>query len=194
MCNNCGFRPVAFKYHGVRARIILLVVLSIVERVQTYLTRWKCPSCGVTFTLYPDWALAHKRYEASFILERCKAYVAEDACRYRKGVMDGGAPVMYEDADSGMQLWASTLWRWVSALGGFAQTTRQALHLIKQKAPDSGLFRSLCTLRIGAHKYRSAGRRHTLFRCLCLLLTCRVYERLFGSSIFPELATAAGFR
>jgi hypothetical protein len=177
----------------VRPRIILLVVLSTVERVQTYLTRWKCPSCGVTFTLYPDWALAHKRYEASFILERCKAYVSEDACSYRTGITDDDLPIFHEDADVCAQLSPSTLWRWVSTLGGLAQTTHQALHLIKQKAPDSGLFRALGTLRIGAHKYRSDARRQTLDRCLSLLLISQVYARLFGVSFFPELATATGF-
>lgn len=194
VCVYCGCRPDAFKFHGVRSRIILLVVQSIAERIQTYLTRWKCPLCGHTFTLYPDWALAHKRYEASFILERCKGYVSEDACSYRKGVMDDGLPIFHEDAEECAQLSPSSLWHWVSTLGEFVQPMRQALHLIRQKAPSSGLFRTLGTLRIGAHKYRSEARRQTLERCLSLLLISQVYAHLFGGSLFPEFATGSGFR
>ena len=177
-----------------RSRIILLFVLSVVERVQTYLTRWKCPCCGGSFTLYPDWALPHKNYEASFIFSRCASYVTEDACSYRKGVMDNDdLPIFHEDADVCARLSPSTLWRWVGALGNFPETRRRALHLIKQKSPCSGLFRTLSTLRIGSHKYRSDARRQTLERCLSLLLISQVYGRLFGVSLFPELATATGF-
>lgn len=177
-----------------RSRIILLVVLSIVERVKTYLTRWKCTSCLCTFTLYLDFALAHKRYEASFIFARCSAYVEDKARTYREGVLRDGLPIMYEDADSGTQLWPSTLWRWMSTLGAFPETTRYALHLIKQKSPSTGLFRGLSMHRIGECKYRTLGRKRVLERCLSLLVACRVYAQLFGMSVFPELAMACGFR
>lgn len=177
-----------------RPRIILLVVLSIVERVQTYVTRWECSSCLHTFTLYPDFALPHKRYEASFIFARCTVYVEDKARTYAECVLEGGMPIMYGDADSGMQLWPSTVWRWVSTLGGFAETMRCALHLIRQKSPSTGLFRELGMHHIGGHKYRSEVRKYTLNRCLSLLVACRVYARLFGSAVFPELATACGFR
>ncbi len=177
-----------------RLRILLLVVGPIVERVQTYLTRWTCTYCLRTFTLYPDFALPHKRYAASFIFVRCSAYVEDKAHTYAKSVSEDGLPIMYADADSGKQLWPSTLWRWVRTLGGFAETTRCALHLIKQKSPSTGLFRELGARRIGEHKYRSKARKYTLERCLSLLIACQVYAHLFGMSVFPELATACGFR
>jgi len=120
--------------------------------------------------------------------------VKDAECSYRTGIMDEGLPIFHKDADVCAQLSPSTLWRWVSTLGGLARTTHQALHLIKQKAPDSGLFRALGTLRIGAPKYRSDARRQTLERCLSLLLISQVYARLFGGSLFPELATGSGFR
>lgn len=171
-----------------------MVALSIVERVQTYLTRWKCASCLHTFTLYPDFALPHKQYALPFIQERCAAYVEDKVRTYAKGLLEDGMPIMYEDADSGKQLRPSTLWRWVGALGGFSETTRQALHLIRQKSPSTGLFRELSMHRIGEHKYRTLGRKHVLERCFSLLAACRVYGRVFGSTVFPELATACGFR
>ena len=150
--------------------------------------------CKRTFTLYPDFALAHKRYEASFIFGCCASYVEDGGSRYGSVVLAQGMPIMYEDADSGMQLWPSSAWRWVSCLGALKETTCQALLVIKQKAPSTGLFRTLGTLRIGAHKYRSESRRQALKRCLSLLLISRIYARLFGGSLFPELATGSGFR
>jgi hypothetical protein len=145
--------------------------------------------------LYPDWALAHKRYALPFIQERCAAYLEDPACTYRTGVEQSGMAMMYADADSGMQLWPSTLWRWVGTLGGFEAATRHALHLIKQKAPCSGLFRVLGALRIGAHKYRSVARRQLLEGCLSFLIVSRFYLHIFKFRLFfPELATGVGFR
>lgn len=177
-----------------RSRIILLVISSLVERVQTYLTRWKCTLCLQSFTLYPDFALPHKRYALPFIQERCASYVEDKTRTYAESVLEDGMPIMYEDADSGMQLWPSTLWRWIRTLGGFAETTRSALHLIQQKSPSTVLFRTLSAHRIGKHQYRTLGRKRVLERCFCLLAACRVYGSVFGSRVFPELATACGFR
>jgi hypothetical protein len=193
-CPCCQGQPVRFKQHGVRNRLFLVFADWVVRRVWSYLTRWKCPLCKRTFTLYPDFALPFKRYSLAFIQARCAAYVEDGARTYREGVKEEGVAISYEDADSGMVLWPSTLWRWVSSLGGFSETVRQALHLIKQKDPSTDVFRELGGLRIRAGKYRGEERKIVLQRCRELLTADRVHVRLLSASVFPDLATRCGFR
>jgi len=192
-CPRCGVRHGRFKRHGVRKRLFLVFADWVVRRVWSYLTRWKCPFCRGTFTLYPDFALPFKRYVLAFIQERCAAYVEDEARTYREGIKEEGMAISYEDADSGTALWPSTLWRWVSTLGGFPETVRQALHLIKQKDPSAGIFRALGSLRIREGKYRSKERKIVLQGCCELVMVGRAYARLFSASIFPGLATSCGF-
>jgi hypothetical protein len=149
--------------------------------------------CHRTFTIYPAFALPFKRYVLPFILARCIAYVEDEVRTYREGVEEGGQPISHEDADGGAQLWPSTLWRWVGRLGQFPVTVRQALNLIGQKEPSTDVFRALGLLRIGAWKFRSAARKRLLQRCRELVTTDRIYTRLFGASVFPDLATRCGF-
>jgi hypothetical protein len=193
-CPCCEGRPVRFKRHGVRYRLFLVFVAEVIQRVWSYLTRWKCPLCRRTFTVYPDFALPFKRYVLPFILERCAAYVADAARIYREGVNEGGAAICHEDAESGVVLWPSTLWRWVDRLGRFSVTVRQALNLIKQKDPSTDVFRALGRLRIRTGKFRSEARKVILQHCGKLMTADQEYARLFSASIFPDLATRSGFR
>ena len=193
-CPCCEGRPVCFKRHGVRYRLFLVFAAEVIRRVWSYLTRWKCPLCKRTFTVYPDFALPFKRYVLPFILERCAAYVADAARIYREGVNEGGSAICHEDAESGVVLWPSTLWRWVDRLGRFSVTVRQALNLIKQKDPSTDVFRALGRLRIRAGKFRSEARKVILQHCGKLVTAEQEYARLFSASIFPDLATRSGFR
>jgi hypothetical protein len=192
-CPRCQGRPVRFKCHGVRNRLFLVFAKQVIRRVWSYLTRWKCPLCQRTFTVYPDFALPFKRYVLLFILERCAAYVEDTVRTYREGVTEEGEQISHEDADKGVKLWPSTLWRWVDRLGRFPVTVRQALNLIKQKNPSTAIFRTLGCLRIREGKFRSQARQHVLERCRALVTVNGAYARLFSASVFPELATRCGF-
>ena len=185
--------PGGFRWHGVRARVFLVVVCAVVERVASYVTRWKCTCCGRTVTWYPDFALPYKRYVLGFIQARCAQYVEAPACSYRSGVQDEGMPICYEDPEKVKELQPSTLWRWVSSLGSMPATACAALDVIKQKDPATGIFRALGALHVAARKYRSEGRRRVLMGCLELVSIDRVYAALFEVCVFPELATGAGW-
>jgi len=193
-CPHCQGRPVQFKRHGVRFRLFVVLAEDMLRRISSYLTRWKCPVCRRTFTLYPAFALPFKRYVLAFIEARCAAYVEDRARTYREGVEEKGRPISHEAADGGAQLWPSTLWRWVDTLGRFPVTVRQALNLIKQKSPSTKVFRALGHLRIRAVKFRSQRRRLVLQGCRELEITEQVYARLFSASVFPDLATRCGWR
>jgi hypothetical protein len=193
MCPRCHGHPVRFRPHGVRNRLFLVFAAEVIRRVFSYLTRWKCPLCNETFTLYPDFAIPFKRYVLVLIFKRCTAYVSDEARTYREGVKKGGESMSYANANRGRMLWASTLWDWVGTLGRLSVTARQALNLIKQKDPSTEIFRALGQLRIREGKYRSEARKRILLCCRALGIVDRVYARLFGKSVFPELATRSGF-
>jgi hypothetical protein len=193
-CPRCAGQPARFKQRGVRERLFLVFAEAVVRRVWSYLTRWTCPLCKCTFTFYPDFALPFKRYLLPFMRARCGAYVEDDVRTYLEGVQEQGRPISHEDADGGVELWPSTLWRWVTALGGFPETVRQALNLIKQKDPSTKVFRALGDLRIRAGKFRSKTRRLVLQRCRELEIAEQVYARLFSVCVFPDLAMRCGWR
>jgi len=186
---------VRFGRHGVRKRLFLVFVQAVIEEVDSYLTRWKCPLCRRTFTQYPWWAIPHKRYVLPFIEGRCGAYVEDTARTYASGVhTPEGLPFSHADADTGRELAASTLWHWVTTLGGMSEAVRGALELIKQKDPSTGLFRELGRLRIRAGQYRSTARQQQLHRCGERLLVARAYRALFEVDHFPVFETDFAFR
>jgi len=55
-----------------------LIIDRLVQRVESRLTRWKCFRCGEGFTLYPDFALPHKRYVRQVICGLADRYVSDD--------------------------------------------------------------------------------------------------------------------
>ncbi len=191
-CPCCGGVPGRFWRHGVRKRLFL-VFAEMVCRVWSYLTRWRCPLCRRSFTLYPDFALPFKRYPAPFVLARCGAYASDEARTYVEGVLEEGMPISHVDADAGMELSPSTLWRWMEPLASLAQAEGRMLDLIKQQDPSTVLFRALAGVRIRAGKYRSEARKQVLAKCWRLCLIADVYQQLFGLSIFPEFGTRSGF-
>jgi hypothetical protein len=194
-CPRCQDRPGKFWRHGARLRLFLVFAVVVLE-VKSYLPRWKCPSCRRTFTQYPPFALPFKRYPLPFIRERVSAYVTDEGCTYESGVSDGPGiiPVFHKDPKKARTLRRSTLWRWVSTLGGFPEMVRRALDLIKQKDPSSVLFRALGEHQFRGEKFRSQARKGVLQRCRELLLVEPVYAELFDVKIFPDLATGVGWK
>ena len=85
---------------------------------------------------------------------------------------------------------ASTVWRWLSWLGGMPGTLRAAWDLIRQKEPNSTLHRQSWV--VSAWKYRSEKRRETLQQAMQLLAADRVCAELFGAGIFPRYAISQG--
>jgi len=137
--------------------------------------------------------LPGKRFVKQEILGKAKAYLGTDVS-LRQVACFNGMPIQYDgsDADPAPALAPSTVWRWLSWLGGLSHTLRAACDLIRQKEPGSALHRQSDLLRAGM--YRSKPRRETLERAKRLLVAAPVFERLFGKEIFPRFATAHAWR
>lgn len=202
-----------FRRHEARRRWFWVVVGVVVHRLLSLITRWKCVQCGCTFTLYPAFALPHKRYVLPGLWDRVQGYVQHEGMSYRRAVQTAGRPVFHEldeqtprRAESGEPegqepeperpepvLAHSTLYRWVTTLGGLSNTVRRAMDLIRQRDPSTGLFRACAGLTIPPGKYRSEARRRVLHQAWSVTQTEAVYRSLFGLSLFPNLATVCGF-
>jgi hypothetical protein len=139
--------------------------------------------------------LPRKRFVKQPVLEKASEYLRTDHS-YRKTAADGGMPIMYDDrTPAGLEkasgLAPSTVWRWLSWLGGMPGTLRAALGLIREKEPNSTLHRQ--PWAVTTRKYRSLKRQQTLQQAMQLLAVDRVCERLFGDGIFPRYATGQGW-
>lgn len=102
---------------------------------------------------------------------------------------------MYDDREArGKQVpWGlapSTLWRWLSWLGGMTGALRAACELIRQKDPNATLHREAWALP--SWKYRSPARQSALQQAMQLFAADRLCEGFFGHGIFPCYAIAQG--
>lgn len=129
------------------------------------------------------------------MLEKAGEYVGTEHS-YRKTVEDQGMPIMYDDRQPAAKrqpvgLAPSTVWRWLSWLGGMPGTLRAAWELIRQKEPNSTLHRQ--PWAVSPAKYRSPKRQETLVEAMQVLAVDRMCGRIFGTGIFPRYATSQGF-
>lgn len=191
-CPKCHQEVDKFKRHEARTRIFLILVENMVVRVQSLITRWKCPLCGKTFTFYPDFALPYKRYVLPNIMDICGQYLEDNDQSYRKVVTSNNTEYYYEKpSENGTYsvLAHSTPHRWLTGLSGFFQTMQNALEHIKQKKPHTDIFREISKLRIPDKKFRSPSRERQLIRCRKLLLIQEEFFQIFSMKFFPNFAT-----
>lgn len=195
-CPHCGAadeKP--FGLHDCRRRKFRLVIGQYIQVALSWILRWRCLRCGKRFTDYPFFALPRKRFTKRPVLEKANEYLGTDHT-YRKTVEDEGMAIVYDDRirtekKQPVGLAPSTVWRWLSWLGGMPGTLRGALNLIRQKEPNSTLHRQPWVVPSG--KYRSVKRQETLQQAMQLLVADRVCEGLFGEGIFPRYAISQGW-
>ena len=195
-CPRCGITPNFFKRHEKRRRKFNIIFEQFVKMVLGLLSRWKCPGCNKTATSYPWFALPYKRYTIPTIQTFNQAYVEDPAISYRKLV--AACPLVYEmspDSDSNREpmMEHSTIHRWISTMGSYSRLVQNATDLILQADPASSLCRDLAGLKISPGKYRSSSRKQTLLTCFHLVFLMPIYQAIFRTGIFPELATRSGY-
>ena len=195
-CPGCGAaQEECFRMYDCRRRKFRLVVERYIQVAVSWILRWRCLRCGKRFTDYPPFRLAAEAVRPAPVLEKAGEYLGTEHS-YRKTVKDKGMPIMYDDRKpaKGRQpvgLAPSTVWRWLSWLGGMPGTLRVAWELIRQKEPDSTLHRQ--PWAVSPRKYRSERRRDTLIGAMQVLALDRACGALFGAGIFPRYATSRGF-
>ncbi|NTV59216.1 MAG: hypothetical protein HGA74_18300, partial [Deltaproteobacteria bacterium] len=126
------------------AHMLVQVILCLV-------IRWKCPTCKKSFTQQPPFALRNKRYTRETILDFSASHLEEEASTYRDAVLEEGASFLHasttkEEPVTSKELAHSTLYRWITSLGGMKEVLRCAQDLVLQKNPASSICRDLAVL------------------------------------------------
>lgn len=173
-----------------------MIINQTVVSVKGLLLRWKCPGCNKTATDYPHFALPYKRYTVPTILAFSQAYVQDPFNSYRELVNHCPLPYQCEpgsEAGREPMMEHSTIHRWISTLGSYSRLVQNATDLMVQADPVTSLCRDLAGLTISPKKYMSSTRKQILLTCSQLVTLVPLYLAQFRVSIFPKLATRAGY-
>ena len=144
--------------------------------------------------------MRYKQFVSETVLEKTKDFLGTDKS-YRKTVRHQHRSLVYDDrqahplAERGAAMAHSSVWRWLSWLGGLTRTCQKACQLISQEDPHSTLHREV--IPIDPRKYRGEDgcpRHQLLQRAGRMLLVEAVFHRQLGKRIFPQFATGCGWR
>lgn len=194
-CPRCGATG-GFSLHGLRARVFLVVLGRWVRSLRSFVARYRCAACGVTFTNYPAFALPGKRYVVATVLDRAAGYLDAAGATYRSAVAapGTGAPTFHAarapEAIDERALAPSTLWRWMAGLAAMPVTAARARRLLREATARLGRGVRL----VAPGKARTAARHALLLRAADLIATEAAFSAAFArASIFTELATRCHF-
>ena len=144
--------------------------------------------------------MRYKQFVSETLLDKAKEFLGTEKS-YRKTVRFQQRSLVYDDrqdhplAERGAALAHSSVWRWLSWLGGLTRTCQKACQLISQKDPNSTLHREV--IPVDPRKYRDeeGGPRHQLLqRAGRMLLVEAVFQQQFEKWIFRLFATGYGWR
>ena len=186
-CIRCSAKSDLFKRHDIRKRIFYLIAEQIVVATVCFLIRWKCSQCGKTFTDYPDFALPYKRYTAPTVASYCRQYVEDESASYRS--LTKRYPIGREGAEeTGAGLRHTTIWRWISTLGRYGETVREALENFAGKIEWTSIPNDLENLAVSPRKYRSECRKRTLIRCRFLCQLENLCKKVLHTASFLDFS------
>lgn len=139
--------------------------------------------------------MPHKRYVKQSLFDRAGEYLGNDKATYRSAVRGALLPFGYETPRGApiddRQLSPTTVWRWIWWLASMPATLQAVHGLIRQKAPQSPIFRQ--AWGFPPRKYRSKNRLGQLIEAARMLLANRIFRQLFLTEMFPSYGTAQGF-
>jgi hypothetical protein len=190
-CSRCRVDSMFFKIHAYRERRFLIIIEMLIKAAFCSLVRFRCPGCGKTFTDYPDFATPHKHYTRQSVVGFSANYLEPDNTTYQKAVMVDSSAPGYPQNDA--TLAPSTIHRWITTLGRFAQTCRTALCLLMQENPSSSICRDLARLIIPKRKYKTQHRKKQLVGCRQMAIIDAFFQATFKTSIFTKLAIRCAF-
>ena len=191
-CPLCQGIPEEFKLRELRPRIFLALIEELITRFESYALRWMCTLCKGRFTELPEFAIPYKRHVEPTVVSLAEEYLENDEATYEDVVGCIGYPPenkkSSEDAGEERtrypQLASSTLWHWLTWLGGLTEAASEGKDRIMQKDPSLSV--RLEALAIPAGKYISQERPGVLERAKSFLRANKEHRRLFGVGMLPE--------
>ena len=191
-CAYCNEPSSSIKLHEARYRIFYYIIECYVYRKESWLGRWKCIVCKKTFTYYPDYCVAYKRYVKNAILKYSAKYLNNPQISYKKAVKSSFNVIVHKDKEETkhVEFSGTTIWRWQTFLSSLSNLKQKALQLVREKSSESTIFREVFSLSRG--KYKTIKRKNQLLKSMKSLKTEEIFKSIFGSTIFPQFATLYG--
>ena len=155
-CRRCDSES-GFVRHAIRRRQFRAVEDGVVHVMHSWIVRWKCTRCMYTFTDYPPFALPDKQFVKSSVFGLSASYCDSRCTSYRSQKRGENGR---EEPRPGMQLAASTLWRWMNWLSEKWQLAGQVIEMIWHENPFSTVHRFVGA--VDPCKYRSKAREDVL--------------------------------
>ena len=124
-CPKCHCEPKNLYFHEAKPRIYQVIVVNEIDKIHSLISRWKCPICGATFTLYPEFAFPYKLYTFPQMLEFSSQYLEEDYQTYRKAVTKDNIECFHQENSGGDEILIlahSTLHRWITSFARLLST------------------------------------------------------------------------
>lgn len=126
--------------------------------------------------------MPYKRFAKPAIIDHAKKYLEEDLS-YRQSVQGTHTPVAYDgpEGDAGQQLSRSTVWKWLSWLGGLKETLQRVTGLVLEKDPNANPARDVAP--ISAKKFCLQARHDVLHFAARWIAAAEQGAGLFGPSL-----------
>lgn len=189
-CPRCFTQPKFFKLHECRKRYFRYTVGCFVKVILTLLARWRCSECGKTFTVYPSFALPHKRYVLVDIQRLSNKYLEDEQQTFNTAVTYNGSSIGYEEKDGENVdhfLAPSTLWRWIQGLRTTNSSLKEYNHIREHKIQQSLIS---CGLkRLFSKRYRGLYLPMLLQNTSVLSYAGQKLRHIFTHIVFPHFAT-----
>jgi len=194
-CIKCLENPDTYKLHECKKRNFRFICDSFVQTALSLLTRWKCPICKCTFTVYPSFALPYKRYVMIDIERLTNDYIKNNQS-YKQTVSNDNEPIGYKDHEGIIDernLSKTTLWRWIGFFGNLEKTINGAFNLVRQKDSNCQIFRK--AYPVSALKYQTSERKRIIQNTMKLFHINEFFQskKFFGNSIFSSFAASCGW-
>lgn len=140
----------------------------------------------------PTFLLPYRRYASSSLMPLAHAYLEQDGLSYQRAVAPQGRVIGYTTPAGQAKideraLHRSTLWRFLSFLGGQAVALQCGLEQLSERDPLCALHRFLGA--VAPRKYRSPQRGEILRTARRLLHLIDRWNGTFRESFFPRFAT-----
>jgi len=180
-CPGCKKVP-DFAKHDVSPRQFRIREDDLICVVASWRVRFRCRDCRKVFTEYPPFALPYKRFAKPVIIAQAKHYLGNDHS-LRQSVRGTHTPLAYDgpQGQQGQQLSRSTVWKWLTWLGGLKETLRRVTGLVLEKDPQANPARNVPL--ISAKKFCLQARHDVLHLAARLIAAAEQGAGLFVPSL-----------
>lgn len=178
------------RVHELRPRGFWCCLLNQVERVASTVLRVACRVCDSRTTVLPAFALPHKRYVASDLIDASQRYLLDDEATHESATKVEGRPVFH--STMGATRARSTVHRWITFLGSLTTILGNGTELAKEADVTFSPLAEM--LHVSKRRYRTDARCEVLGRAHLLLRVRSRLARALKYEIFPTVATREVWR